>query len=166
MTSQTIRPVHHAVTVTATPEQAFRVFTERIGQWWPNEHSIGNSPKQDEIMELHEGGTLWEIGADGSRCHVGRVLSWDPPHRLVVSWEITPRWTPMEDPDPTNASEYEATFVDLGDGRTKVDIVHRHFERHGNDGGDSIRSAVDGPQGWPYVLQAFADCVAGGTESG
>lgn len=159
MISHTIQPVHHTVIVSASPEDAFRLFTERIGEWWPKEHSIGQSPKADQVMELRAGGSWSEIGEDGSRCHLGRVLSWEPPHRVVMSWEITARWTPMAHPDPARASEYEVTFVDLGDGRTKVDVVHRHFEQHGDDGGANIRGAVDGPRGWPHVLDAFGQFV-------
>jgi hypothetical protein len=39
---------------------------------------------------------------------------------------------------------------------TRVDLEHRHFERHGA-GGASIRAAVDALMGWGELLKTFAE---------
>lgn len=153
-----LEPVRHAVEVAAEPPAAFDAFVDRIGEWWPIEHTIGVAEKATARMERGEGGRVLEVGVDGSECRWGTVLVWEPPERLVVAWQITPRWTP--EPELARSSEYEVRFVRLAPGRTRVEVEHRHLERHG-EGGHGMRAAVDSPDGWPGVLASYAVIVAG-----
>ena len=45
MAAETIPHVRHTVTVPVDRSPAFALFTERMGDWWPQEHQIGTSPK-------------------------------------------------------------------------------------------------------------------------
>jgi uncharacterized protein YndB with AHSA1/START domain len=152
-----IAPIHHDVEVPVDATAAFNLFTDRIGDWWPPEHQLGDAPKVTAIMEPGIGGRVFEVGADGSRCQWGTVTVWEPPRRLVVAWQITGRWTP--EPDLTRSSEYEVTFTPNGERSTLVAVEHRHLERHGETGPDIAR-AVDGPQGWPHVLAGLRELAA------
>ena len=146
-----IPSVRHAVVVAAPRDHAFEVFTRGIDTWWFRDHSIGTEPLKEVVMEPRAGGRVFERGVNGAECEWGRVLVWEPPSRLVVSWGIGGDW--RFDPDLTHASEYEARFIEETPTRTRVEFEHRHFERHGASG-QTIRDAVD--QGWPKLLAAYA----------
>jgi uncharacterized protein YndB with AHSA1/START domain len=97
---------------------------------------------------------------DGSECDWGRVLACDPPHQIVVSWQINANgddW--VLDPDPSHASEFEVTFTGQPDGQTRVELEHRHFERHGA-GGAGIHAGVSSPGGWATILAGYAKVAA------
>ncbi len=157
-TSQQTVPaaVRKTVTVKASPERAFRVFTEGIDTWWPRTHHIGKSPSTGGFLEGRVGGRCYSTHEDGSECDWGSVLVWEPPRRLVIAWQVTPSWG--YEPDLAKASEVEVRFTPEGDGQTRVDLEHRHFERHGA-GGDTMRNAVDG--GWVGILECFRAVVNG-----
>lgn len=152
-----IAPIRHDVEVPIDAAEAFTLFTDHIGDWWPPEHQLGNTSKVTAIMEPGIGGRVFEIGADGSRCQWGTVTAWEPPSRLVVAWQITGQWTP--EPDLARASEYEVTFTPKGEHSTLVAVEHRHLDRHGDTGSEIARS-VDGPEGWPHVLAGFRKFAA------
>lgn len=152
MVQATDAAVRREVTVNAPPDRAFSVFTERFDAWWPRSHHIGAAEMREGVLEPREGGRWYERGVDGSECDWGEVLAWDPPHRLVLSWHINCDWT--YDPDPARASEVEVTFTPTGDG-TRVELVHRNFERHGA-GGDELRRSVAGSGGWGGLLELYA----------
>ena len=99
------------------------------------------------------GGHLYDRGIDGSECRWARVLAYEPPHRVVISWDIGPTWQIETDPDKT--SEVEVRFIAEGPERTRVELEHRHLDRHG-EGWQGVREGVDGDQGWPLYLQGFA----------
>jgi uncharacterized protein YndB with AHSA1/START domain len=84
------------------------------------------------------------------------VLVFEPPHRVVVSWDITLQWKHELDPDKT--SEFEVGFTPEGDGRTLVVLEHRHLDRHG-EGWVQMRDAVGSQNGWGDGLAAFAKAV-------
>jgi uncharacterized protein YndB with AHSA1/START domain len=147
-----IPSVRHTITVAAPREHAFEVFTRGIDTWWFRDHHIGKEPLKEVVMEPREGGRVFERGIHGAECEWGRVLVWEPPSRLVVSWAIGGDW--QFDPDPAHASEYEARFIEETPARTRVEFEHRHFERHG-EAGRSIRDSVD--KGWPKLLAAYAE---------
>lgn len=151
-TASPIAPIRHEVEVPVDAAAAFTIFTDHLGDWWPQEHQIGNTAKVTALMEPGVGGRVFEIGVDGSRCQWGTVTAWEPPRRLVVAWQITARWTP--EPDLARSSEYEVTFMPKGEGTTIVAVEHRHLDRH-SDGGSDIARAVGAPQGWPHVLACF-----------
>jgi uncharacterized protein YndB with AHSA1/START domain len=145
--------VRRTVTVRLSVERAFRLFTDGYDSWWPRTHHIGKSPMKRAIIEGKTGGRCYAEQEDGTDCPWGQVLVWDPPKRLVLAWQITHEWG--YDPDLSRASEVEVRFTPEADGTTRVDLEHRHFERHGA-GGDSIRTAVASEGGWGALLGLFA----------
>jgi len=153
MTSVTEAVVRKTITVSASLEHAFAVFTEGYDSWWPRTHHIGKAPMEKAIIELRAGGRCYSTQVDGTECDWGRVLVWDPPHRLVLAWQITHEWG--YEPDLARSSEVDIQFTAEPGGRTRVDLEHRHFERHGA-GATSMRTAVDSPNGWSGLLQLFA----------
>jgi uncharacterized protein YndB with AHSA1/START domain len=156
MTEVTLEAVRREVTVQASPERAFAVFTERFDSWWPRSHKIGAADMAEAIVEPRAGGRWYERDADGSECDWGEVLAWEPPHRLVLSWHISSDWS--YDPDPAHASEIEVTFTAEGDA-TRVQIVHHHFERHAA-GGDEMRATVGNDAGgWGGLLKLYSEAV-------
>jgi uncharacterized protein YndB with AHSA1/START domain len=150
--SQTIRPapVRKTLTVLASPETAFRVFTEGFDRWWPRTHHIGKSELARAVIEPRVGGRWYEVCVDGSECDWGDVLAWEPPHRLLLAWRLNAEW----DYEPDLLTEVEVRFVALADGQTRVDFEHRGFERMGA-GGEAARAGVDSPSGWGAILAEF-----------
>ncbi|GAA2037572.1 SRPBCC family protein [Terrabacter terrae] len=149
--------VRHEVVVPGTPEQAFRAFTERMDEIKPKEHNLLSSPIVATTFEPHVGGHVVDRAEDGSECRWARVLAYDPPHRLVFSWDIGPMW--QLEADPAKASEVEVRFIAEGQDRTRVELEHRHLDGHG-PGWQSIRDGVDDPQGWPLYLARYAALLA------
>jgi uncharacterized protein YndB with AHSA1/START domain len=142
--------VRESVTVNATPQQAFEVFTADHGSWWPRTHHIGKTPMVEGHIECRPGGRCYSVHEDGTECDWGKILVWEPPHRLVIAWQITHQWG--YNPNPAEASEVEVRFISLGEHATRVDLEHRFFERMG-PGGQEMRNAVDA--GWPKLLDMF-----------
>jgi uncharacterized protein YndB with AHSA1/START domain len=149
-------PVRKSLTVKASPERAFSVFTADFGRWWPRSHSIGTSPLKTAVIEPRPGGRWYQIGEDGSECDWGKVLVWEPPARLVLAWQIGADWRF----DPGLVTEVELRFSPEGAGMTRVELEHRHLERMG-DAAESVRTAVDSPNGWGLILQSFASAAEG-----
>lgn len=154
-----LTPVECSIEVPLAPEQAFAVFTADFGRWWPSTHHIGANPFTDAVIEPFRGGRWYERDAAGAECDWGRVLAWEPPDRLVLSWALTCRFTP--EPDPAQASEVEIRFTGTGTG-TRIDLQHRDFEKHGG-GGEQLRTGVGGPNGWPACLSAYRTVATGGS---
>ena len=154
MQSTDIEPVVRSVTVAVPIQRAWDVFTRDFSTWWPATHHIGSEPMETCLMEPHQGGRWYEVGADGSECDWGFVLAWEPPLRLVLSWHTTVDW--KHDPDPANASEIEVLFTPEGPNATRVDLEHSGFERHA-ERGDEIRSVVSQEGGWATILGGFKD---------
>jgi uncharacterized protein YndB with AHSA1/START domain len=158
MTEQTMsrgidpNSVRKVVSVKAPPEVAWRVFTEKMGTWWPLAHyKIGKAHAVDAVIEPHVGGRWYERGDDGSTCDWGRVLSWDPPSRLVLSWDISADWQP----DPTLKTELEVRFIADGENDTRVELEHRHLDRYGARR-DEMRRIFDTEGDWGRLLTLFA----------
>lgn len=149
-------PVRKSISVKATAERAFQVFTEGIDTWWPRSHHIGKSPMKRIILEGRPGGRCYSEQVDDTECDWGSVLVWDPPQRFVIAWQISPNW--QFEPDLAKSSEVEVRFTPEAGGLTRVDLEHRHFERHGA-GAESMRTAVDHPDGWNGLLRLFGDRV-------
>jgi uncharacterized protein YndB with AHSA1/START domain len=148
--------VRHEVVVCGTPQQAFAAFTERMDQIKPKEHNLLAAPIVSTTFEPRVGGHIVDRGADGSQCRWARVLVFEPPHRVVFSWDIGPTW--QLETDPRNASEVEVRFVAEGPDRTRVELEHRHLDRHG-PGWPAVRDAVADQQGWPLYLARYADLL-------
>jgi len=150
--------VQHEVVVAAPPERAFDAFLA-LDRIKPREHNLLPVPIEETVLEPRVGGAVYDRGVDGSTCRWARVLAFDPPHRLVLSWDIGPDWRVHD--DLAHASEVEVTFAPHGDSATRVTLVHRHLDRHG-EGGAAVREGVDGEGGWPLYLQRYAAVVTGG----
>jgi uncharacterized protein YndB with AHSA1/START domain len=155
MTTQTTETsVRTSITVEAPIERAFSLFTEGIGTWWPPEHHILEAELAEMVFEPREGGHVYDRGVDGSECRWARVLAYEPPSRVVISWDINPRWQIETDPERT--SEVDVHFTAEGSDRTHIELEHRNLDRHG-EGWEQIRDAVGSPNGWN--LQGFADAA-------
>ena len=157
-TDRTVDAVRKTITVQTSPERAFHVFTAEYDSWWPRSHHIGKSPMKRAIIEARAGGRCYTEQEDGTDCDWGSVLVWDPPHRLVIAWQIDGKW--QFEPDLAKSSEVEVRFTAEPGGRTRVDLEHRHLDRHGVDAA-AIRTAIDSPNGWGGLLQMFVDRVEG-----
>jgi len=152
-TPTTAATVRKQLVVDAPIERAFSVFTERFGDIKPPEHNLLGAPIVTTTFEPRVGGHIYDRAEDGRECRWARILAYDPPHRVVFSWDIGPTWQLEADPD--NASEVEVTFVADGPTRTRVELEHRHIDRHG-PGWEGITSGVDGADGWPRYLERYA----------
>lgn len=147
-----VAPVRKTVTVKTSAAHAFNVFTTGFDSWWPKSHHIGKSPMTKGIIEERVGGRCYSEQQDGTECDWGSVLAWDPPRRLVIAWQITAQW--QFEPDLSKSSEVEITFTPVANGLTRVDLEHRHLERHGADG-TRVREGIDSPQGWGALLEMY-----------
>ncbi|GAA3926771.1 SRPBCC family protein [Actinoplanes auranticolor] len=161
MTETAEQVVRRQIVVQAPIERAFTLFTERFGDFKPPEHNLLGVPIAETVFEAEAGGHIYDRGTDGSECRWARVLACDPPDRVVFSWDINPQWQ-VED-DPENTSEVEVRFVAETPQRTRVELEHRHIDRHG-PGWESVRDGVAHDEGWPLYLTRFAALVdQGGT---
>jgi uncharacterized protein YndB with AHSA1/START domain len=144
--------VKKTVIIQAPPEVAWRVFTEKMGSWWPlGTYKIGKANAVDAIIEPRVGGRWYERGDDGSTCDWGRVLAWEPHTRLMLSWEITADWQH----DPNLKTEVELRFVADGKNATRVEFEHRRLDLYGARR-DEMRGIFDSDAGWKALLAAFA----------
>ena len=153
-TQATDTSVRHSIVVDAPIERAFSVFTDGFGTFKPREHNLLDVDIAETVFETHVGGHIYDRGVDGSECRWARVLAFEPPHRVVFSWDISPHWQLETDPDRT--SEVEVRFVAESTERTRVELEHRDLDRHG-DGWEGLREGVAGEGGWPLYLGRFAE---------
>jgi uncharacterized protein YndB with AHSA1/START domain len=145
------------IVVDAPLERAFQAFTEDFDRIKPREHNLLRVAIAETVFERRVGGHVYDRGVDGSECRWARVLAYEPPHRLVISWDISPQWQIETNPDKT--SEVEIHFIAESAEQTRVELEHRHLERHGA-GWDAERDTVAGDGGWPLYLRRFADVLA------
>jgi uncharacterized protein YndB with AHSA1/START domain len=148
--------VRKVVHVKVPPAAAWRLFTEGLGTWWPlDTHKIGKAKAVDAVIEPRVGGRWYERGDDGSTCHWGRVVSWEPPARLLLYWQIGADWQH----DPELKTEVEVRFIAEGEG-TRVELEHRHLDRYGarRDEMRGIFGREDG--GWSGLLAAYASAAS------
>jgi uncharacterized protein YndB with AHSA1/START domain len=146
-----IAPVMKTITVNAAQAHAFDVFTAGIDRWWPKTHSLGATPMVKSVVEPNLGGRWYTVHEDGSECVVGHMREWEPPHRLVFSWEVNAQFRP----DASVASEVEVRFIAEGVSRTRVELEHRKFEALGAEDGEKMRGTVGGDGGWNSILEHF-----------
>lgn len=147
------KAIHQRVTVECPLEEAFARFVDDLARWWPREYTWSGDVLEKIGIEPREGGMCFEVGPHGFRCDWGRVLAFEPPHRLELSWQIGPNREPV--PDEQAASTVELRFAPEGDQATRVEFEHRGFERHG-ESADAYREALASEQGWPYILGRYA----------
>jgi uncharacterized protein YndB with AHSA1/START domain len=148
--------VRTEIVVNVPPERAFQLFTERFDQIKPREHNMLGAEIVQSVFEPRAGGRVFDRSADGRECQWGRVLAYEPPTRIVFTWDISPHW--QIETDPSRSSEVEVRFVAEGERRTRVELEHRHLERHG-EGWQGLAEGVRGDQGWPLYLNRFAAAV-------
>ena len=153
MTQAAAQVVRRHVVVEAPIEDAFATFTDRFGDFKPREHNMLAAPITETVFEPRVGGHIYDRATDGSVCRWARVLVYEPPQRVVFSWDIGPTWQVETDPDST--SEVEVRFVREDDRRTRVELEHRNLDRHG-PGWEAVRDGVADDQGWPLYLDRYA----------
>jgi uncharacterized protein YndB with AHSA1/START domain len=144
------------IVVEVPRERAFTVFTERFDHIKPREHNMLAVDIAQSVFEPKVGGRVYDRGVDGSECQWGRVLAYERPTRIVFTWDISPRW--QLETDLARSSEVEIRFIAEGERRTRVELEHRHLDRHG-EGWEGLAAAVRADQGWPLYLQRFAEAV-------
>jgi uncharacterized protein YndB with AHSA1/START domain len=145
-----IAPVRKTISVKAPVAHAFEVFTSGLTRWWPYNYGVGKKPIQKVLMEPRLGGRWLEIAEDGTETPVATITHWEPPHRLVMLWQVNAQWTP----DPAMRSEVDVRFIAEGAETTRVELLHHKFETMGAEAGASMRKDVDG--GWPGLIERFA----------
>ncbi|MBZ2199047.1 SRPBCC family protein [Occultella gossypii] len=145
--------LHVDITVEVPVDHAFRVFTGHFDEIKPRAHNLLPVPIERTVLEPRVGGTIYDIGTDGSICTWARVLAYEPPHRLAFSWDISPQW--RIEPDPARTSEVEIRFTSEAPDRTRVVLEHRNLDRHGQ-GWEGFTS-LDTGDGWPLYLARYRD---------
>lgn len=151
----TIAPIRKQITVAAPQDKAFEVFTAGMGRWWNPQYSIGSEPLATVVVEPREGGRWYERGEQGEECDWGHVLVWEPPHQLVLAWQITADWKH----DPQLHTEIDVRFAGEGSSSTRVTLEHRGLEALG-DQAESVRAIFDSPGGWLGLLERLAATMA------
>src|SRR5690242_19798618 len=159
MTQADAGVVRREIVVGAPIEKAFTVFTDGFGDFKPAEHNLLDVPIAETVFEPRVGGHIIDRGTDGTECRWARILAYDPPTRVLFSWDIGPTW--QVELDPANTSEVEVQFTPVGPDRTRVVLEHRNIDRHG-PGWEAVREGIDGDQGWPLYLDRY-EAVANGT---
>ena len=143
-----IEPIRKSVTVQRLPEEAFKIWTDGIGGWWPAiGHSLGKERVVNVVFEAKLDGRVYEVWDDGVEHDWARVIAFDPPHRFVMSWQ--------PNPDRSAPTEVEVRFTAEGTG-TRVDLEHRAWDRLG-DQGQELRASYDG--GWPTTLARYQEAA-------
>jgi uncharacterized protein YndB with AHSA1/START domain len=158
MTQAPAAVVRQQIVVQAPIEQAFEVFTQRFGDFKPREHNMLAAPITETVFEPRVGGHIVDRGTDGSECRWARVLVFEPPARVVFSWDIGPTW--QVETEPENTSEVEVRFTAEGPTRTRVELEHRNIDRHG-PGWEAVASGVGHDEGWPLYLARYAALFGG-----
>lgn len=155
-TQATATGVRLAIVVDAPIERAFRVFTEDFDRVKPREHNMLGVEIAETVLEPRAGGRVYDRGVDGSEFHWARVLAFEPPNRVVLSWDLSPQFQPETDLEKT--SEVEVRFIAESAERTRVELEHRNLERHG-EGWEGAREALGGEGGWPLYLERYRGLV-------
>jgi uncharacterized protein YndB with AHSA1/START domain len=159
MTETAAQVVQRHVVVDAPVDEAFTTFTGRFGDFKPPEHNLLAAPIKETVFEPRAGGHIYDRATDGTECRWARVLVYEPPHRVVFSWDIGPTW--QLETEPGSTSEVEVRFVAEGSHRTRVELEHRNLDRHG-PGWKSVRDGVAHDQGWPLYLDRYAALFSDG----
>ena len=152
-----VEPIRKSIVVNTGIERAFALFVDQFDAIKPREHNLLPVPIAETVFEPRAGGHVYDVGIDGSRCEWSRVLAYEPPSRLLISWDIGPTW--QLEADPAKTSEVEVRFIAESDDRTRVELEHRHLDRHG-EGWQAVAAGVDGDAGWPLYLSRYGDLVA------
>lgn len=143
-----IEPITKTMTVARSQDETFRFYTERLNDWWPKKtHSIGQEKVTRVDMEPRKGGRIFETQEDGTEVQWGEVLVWDAPNKVVHSWHLGR--------GEEKATEVEIALTAISENETRVDLVHRNWEKLG-DQAEEARGQYNG--GWDHV---FGECFGG-----
>jgi uncharacterized protein YndB with AHSA1/START domain len=141
-----VEPVRRSVVLACSPAEAFRAFTEDIGEWWPlATHSV--HPGRASTCRFSDG-RLIEIRNDGLEDVWAEVAAWEPGVRLLLRWH--PGLPGSE------AQDVEITFRAAESG-TLVELEHRDWQQ--NPSSKTRRDQDEG--GWTGVLRLYAESQAG-----
>ena len=160
MNQATAAAVRRQIVVDAPIDKAFAVFTDRFGDFKPPEHNLLRAPIAQTVFEPRVGGHIYDRGTDGTECRWARVLVYEPPSRVVFSWDIGPTW--QLETEPGSTSEVEVRFIAETPERTRVELEHRNLDRHG-PGWEALSDGVGHDDGWPLYLQRFAALFTSGS---
>jgi uncharacterized protein YndB with AHSA1/START domain len=149
--------IRTSIVVEAPIERAFAVFVDEFDRVKPREHNMLGADIAETVFEPRAGGHLYDRGVDGSECRWARVLAYEPPNRVVISWDISPRW--QLETDLAKTSEVEVRFFSEAPKRTRVELEHRNLERH-DEGWENVRDGVADHGGWPLYLRRYAEQLA------
>ncbi|GAA2388194.1 SRPBCC family protein [Dactylosporangium salmoneum] len=149
--TQTVEAIRREVVVGIGRERAFEIFTADMTSWWPSAHHIGSAPIERVVVEPWEGGRWYTVHQDGSQTSTGFVRAWEPPARLVVTWQIGSDWKYHTGLVTT----VEVRFDEEGPGRTRVRLEHRDLEAFGADAA-RMRETFEQPGAWDGTLAAYA----------
>ena len=156
MTTMTDTTFQTSITLHAPIDRAFTVFTQGFDSWWPRSHHIGAADMAEGVLEQHLDGRWFERGVDGTECEWGRVLAWDPPNHVAMSWHLNGTWS--YDPDPAKASRVDVRFVAETEHVTRVELAHSGLDKHGS-GWEELHAGISGPGGWVDLLGRFSDAA-------
>jgi uncharacterized protein YndB with AHSA1/START domain len=159
MTRTRPETIRHNVVVNAALDRAFRVFTEQFGDFKPREHNLMSVPIAETVFEPRVGGHIYDRGEDGTVCKWATIVAYEPPNRVVFTWNIGPTW--QVETDLIRTSEVEVRFSAESAERTRVELEHRHIERHG-EGWESVAAGVGGDAGWPLYLKRYVSLFESG----
>jgi uncharacterized protein YndB with AHSA1/START domain len=149
-------PVIKFTVVKCSQDKAFALFVMKMDSWWPDKFTVsgmsGGKAKAIRV-EAQAGGTITEIGPDGTEHLWGTIKGFAPNDSLSMDFHIP---TPGE--EVTERSRVDVTYMDLGDGRTRVDLTQSNWEAFG-DRAMGLRAGYTG--GWTKILdEAFkAKCA-------
>ena len=149
MVTSQLAPVVKTVEVNCSPEQAFRIFTEQMGSWWPAAtHSVGRDKVKSVTVECRLGGRVYETLQDGTEHDWGSITMWEPPTGFAMDW--SPSAT------PTANTHVEVHFEPTPTG-SRVELIHTGWERLGDEA-LSYRNSYD--EGWVPVLDDFVGAAS------
>ena len=139
-----IEPLRLSFEIDCPAHHAFDVWTARLAMWWPKGHSASGDPGTTVVLEPRLGGRIFERTSEGAEIEWGEITTWSPPSKLGYVWHINR--------DRSDSTDVELTFVDLGNDRTRLDIVHSDWDRLGADG-EQWRDA--NANGWGALIPSF-----------
>ena len=155
--TQTTDAVTSSVLVPLEPEEAFALFTDRFGEWWPKDsHHISDADAAEVFLDARPGGRWYERAEDGAECDWGTVIEVDRPNRILLAWQLTPEW--KFDPDTEKATQIEVSFIAEEPGTTRVTLNHTGFEVHG-EAGAAMRESVGGDGGWTALMELYQNAA-------
>jgi uncharacterized protein YndB with AHSA1/START domain len=146
-----LQPIRCSIGVAVPPDDAFRLFVENIGRWWPLPYTFGEDQFETAEIEPRAGGRWFERDLDGAETAWGEVRAFEPGRRLVLSYGVSPQRQPAP---PAKQSEVEIRFEPTSGG-ARIEVEHRDFGKHG-EGAERLREGMASRQGWPLILASFA----------